>query len=94
MIYTSILSAQSDDGEICIAFTGVDDAANGINEVSNYGRIIRYRDNDGSPQMTVTAIPYQISKSKISALYYNNGICVIGTKNGAGNEFGNVKIYS
>lgn len=93
VIYTSILSAQSDDGEICIAFTGVDDAANGINEVSNYGRIIRYRDNDGSPQMTVTAIPYQISKSKISALYYNNGICVIGTKNGAGNEFGKVMIY-
>lgn len=93
VIYTSILSVESDDGEICIAFTGVDDAANGINEVSNYGRIIRYRDNDGSPQMTVTAIPYQISKSKISALYYNSGICVIGTKNGAGNEFGKVMIY-
>lgn len=93
IIYTSILAEESDDGEICIAFTGVDDNAKGANEISNYGRIIRYRDNAGTPEMSVMAMPSRISQSRISALYYNNGICVIGTKNGAGNIFGKVTIY-
>ena len=93
VIFTSIKAAESDDGEVCIVFTVVDDDVDGKNDVSNYGRVVRYRDNDGTPEMSVAVLPYQMSKSRISAMYYNNGVCVIGTTNGAGNLLGKVTIY-
>lgn len=88
MIYTSLYADEDENGDICLVYTGVDE------DINYYGSIIRYSDDKtGKPSIREKKISSIIKDGIITALYYNNGICVIGTDNGVGNNDGKVTIY-